>query len=151
MAILPIIKGAENPILRTKTKPIKEVTKSLQKLLKDMVETMKAADGVGLAAPQVGEDLRVCIAKINGRVTSFISPKITWRSEEQATDLEGCLSLPNVWLDITRPVEIAVTYLDAKGKKQERKLKDFDARVVQHEVDHLNGVLIVDYVIPNCH
>ena len=145
MAILPIIIGADNPVLRTKTKPVSKVTKELRQLIKDMIETMHEASGVGLAAPQVARIERVCIAVIDGKVTPLINPKITKRSKETDVDQEGCLSLPNVWLMIPRPVKIELEYLDLKGKKQQRKLEQFDARVVQHEVDHLEGVLIVDY------
>ena len=143
--ILPIVIGPDNPLLRVKTKPVKTVTKDLKKLIKDMLETMKEANGVGIAAPQVARTERVCIALVDGKVTALINPKITARSKEKAVDQEGCLSLPNIWLDIPRSVSITLQYLDIKGKKQERKLEHFDARVVQHEVDHLDGVLIVDY------
>ena len=122
------------------------MTKKVLKLIKDMKASMKAAKGVGLAAPQVGESLRICIGKVNGKDTPLINPEITWKSDEKAIDEEGCLSLPNIWLPIPRSVEISLTYMDEKGQTQERRLKDFDARVVQHEVDHLDGVLIVDYV-----
>ena len=145
MAVLPIIIGADNPVLRTKTKNVPKVTKEVRQLLKDMAETMREASGVGLAAPQVARTERVCIAVIAGKVTGLINPRITARSKETDIDQEGCLSLPNVWLDVPRAVEITLSYTDIKGRKQERKLKNFDARVVQHETDHLDGVLIVDY------
>jgi peptide deformylase len=147
MATLPIITGANNPILRKKTERIPKVTKKILKLIKDMQASMEAANGVGLAAPQVSQSLRLCIAMVNGKLTPLINPDITFKSKETSMDEEGCLSLPNVWLQIPRSVEITVTYTDEKGAKQERKLKDFDARVVQHEVDHLDGILIVDYVV----
>jgi peptide deformylase len=145
MPILPIVIGPDNPILRKKTSPVKKVTKELQRFIKDMILTMHEANGVGLAAPQVGSIDRVCIAVIGGKVVPMVNPRIRKKSKETAVDQEGCLSLPNVWLNVTRSVEITVEYLDAKGKKQERTLKNFDARVVQHEVDHLEGILIVDY------
>ena len=113
--------------------------------MKDMIETMHEASGVGLAAPQVARTERICIAVIGGKVTPLINPKITKKSKATDIDQEGCLSLPNVWLQVPRSVEIDLEYTDVKGKKQERKLTHFDARVVQHEVDHLDGVLIVDY------
>jgi peptide deformylase len=147
MATLPIITGANNPILRKKTERIPKVTKKILKLIKDMQASMEAANGVGLAAPQVSQSLRLCIAMVNGKLTPLINPDITFKSKETSMDEEGCLSLPNVWLQIPRSTEITVTYTDEKGAKQERKLKDFDARVVQHEVDHLEGILIVDYVV----
>lgn len=121
------------------------VTKEIKQLIKDMIDTMHEANGVGLAAPQVARTERVCIAVIGGKITPLINPVISAKSKETGLDQEGCLSLPNVWLDIPRSVEITLTYLDLKGKKQARKLKNFDARVVQHEVDHLEGILIVDY------
>lgn len=107
---------------------------------------MKEAKGVGLAAPQIGKSIRVCIAMIGKRLTPLINPQITWRSTEKNVDYEGCLSLPEVWLPIPRSNAIDLRYLDARGKPQERRLKDFDARVVQHEVDHLEGILILDYL-----
>ena len=146
MAALAIITCADHPILRKKTAKVPQVTKKVLKLIKDMKASMKKANGVGLAAPQVGESLRICIGRVNGKDTPLINPEITWKSGEKAIDEEGCLSLPGIWLPIPRSTEIALSYLDEKGKPQERKLKDFDARVVQHEVDHLDGVLIVDYV-----
>ncbi len=145
MAALKIVTGADNPKLRVKTERVPKVTKKILKLIKDMLAAMEEANGVGLAAPQVGETVRVCIALVGGKITPLINPEITWKSKETAIDEEGCLSLPNVWLPIVRSTGITVTYLDEKGKEQERKLQDFDARVVQHEVDHLEGVLIVDY------
>lgn len=145
MAILPIVIGADNPILRTNTRRVQKVTKALKKLIKDMIETMREASGVGLASPQVGRTERVCVAMIGGKVTALINPVITKRSKEIEIDQEGCLSLPNVWLMIPRHAEIALEYADINGKKQKRHISHFDARVVQHEVDHLDGVLIVDY------
>ncbi len=145
MAVLPIVQGQDQPILRTKTADVPKVTKKLLKFIKDMIATMKEANGVGLAAPQVNRTERICIAVIGGKVAPLINPHITWRSEEKAIDEEGCLSLPTVWLPVPRSTAITLTYLDEKGKEQERKLEHFDARVVQHEVDHLEGILIVDY------
>lgn len=121
------------------------MTKDVLKLLKDMEDTTIAADGMGLAAPQIGHLERVCIVKIGEKLTPLINPQITYKSPDIEIAEEGCLSLPNVWLQIPRSVSIIVMYLDAKGKAQERKLQYLDARVVQHEVDHLEGTLIVDY------
>ena len=146
MSVLPILIGQDHPILRAKTKKIPKVTKDILKLIKDMAETMAQADGVGLAAPQIGQSIRLCLAMVEGKITPLINPKITWKSKETYIDQEGCLSLPGVWLDISRSKEIVLKYTDHKGKPQEKKLMDFSARVVQHEVDHLDGILIVDYV-----
>lgn len=133
-------------MLRTKTQPVAKVTKELLTLLRDMQDTTVAADGLGLAAPQVGVSQRVCVARIHGRLTPLINPKITWRSSVLETAEEGCLSLPNIYQPVARAKAIVVRYLDGKGKEQERRLEGMDARVVQHEVDHLEGILIVDYV-----
>lgn len=124
---------------------MEKVTKEILKLLKDMEETTKAADGLGLAAPQVGLSLRLCLVKLNGRLTPLINPDITWKSTETDTAEEGCLSLPNLWIDVPRAKSVVVRYIDAKGTPQERKLEAMPARIVQHEVDHLEGKLIVDY------
>lgn len=145
MAVLPIILGADNPILRQQTKPVPKVTKAVLKLLDDMKDSMIEAKGVGLAAPQIGVNDRVCLAYINEKIVPLINPQITWKSKETAIDEEGCLSLPHTWIKVPRSTEIQLTYIDAKGKERELKLQNFDARVVQHEVDHLDGVLIVDY------
>ena len=122
-----------------------KVTKEILKLIKDLQETVKDADGAGIAAPQVARTERVCLALISGKMIPLINPKITSKSKEQESAEEGCLSLPGIAVIVPRSTEITLKYLDAKGKSQERKLHDFDARVVQHEVDHLEGVLIVDY------
>jgi peptide deformylase len=145
MAVLPIITGADSPVLRTKTKPVTKVTKEILKLLRDMQETTVKADGLGIAAPQIGQSLRMCIVRINGKLMPMVNPHITHKSVEMEYAEEGCLSLPNIWLQVPRSTSITVQYLDGKGKEQERMLENLDARVVQHEVDHLEGKLIVDY------
>ncbi len=145
MAVLPILTGDDNPILRTPAKPLERFTKDLQRLLRDMRETMEHAKGVGLAAPQIGVGFRVCIATIDGKVTPLINPEILSRGKETEICEEGCLSLPESWTPVPRATEIVVSYSDAKGKKKEKRLLDFNARVVQHELDHLDGKLIVDY------
>ncbi|MFH0851817.1 MAG: peptide deformylase [Candidatus Peregrinibacteria bacterium] len=146
MSLLPIEKGADNPILRRKGAKVREVTKALKKLIKDMRETVKVEDGAGLAAPQVGQSLQLCIALIEGKMTALINPAIVRKSKEAETQEEGCLSLPGLQVSVTRPVTITVKYLNEKGLPEERRLSDFSARTVQHEVDHLNGVLLADYL-----
>ncbi|KKW37882.1 peptide deformylase [Candidatus Peribacteria bacterium RIFOXYC2_FULL_55_14] len=145
MAVLPIVTGEKNPVLRRKAAKIPKISRETTKLIKDMQQTLQDAEGVGLAAPQVGKSLRLCIVMINGKHTPLINPEITWRSKEMDTMEEGCLSLPGVWLPIARPASVTFTYLDEKGKQQERKVQGFESHVVQHEIDHLDGVLIVDY------
>lgn len=110
-----------------------------------MEETTIAADGLGLAAPQVGFLHRVCLAKIGGRLVALLNPYITWKSNEMDRMEEGCLSLPGINVDVERSIDIVVDFLDFKGKAQQRRLQNLEARIVQHEVDHLEGVLIVDY------
>jgi len=110
-----------------------------------MQDTVKNAEGLGIAGPQVNSSLRLCLAQFNGRMNPMVNPKILKRSEETATMEEGCLSLPEEDVNVERAVEIVVRYTDEKGLEQERNLHDLDARVVQHELDHLDGVLIVDY------
>ncbi len=146
MPILPIVTGADSPILRTKTKPVKTVTKEILQLLKDMEETTVHAKGAGIAAPQVNRSERVCIVMLRpSLLTPLINPQILWKSTETDVMEEGCLSLPEVWLNIRRPTSIVLKYQDLAGKTRELKLEGWDARVVQHEVDNLDGVLILDH------
>lgn len=145
MAPLPIVIGEKNPVLHTKTKPVKKITKTVLKLVDDMEETVALARGAGIAAPQVGSLERICLAFIGKKMVPLINPSITWKSEETDIAEEGCLSLPEVWLNIVRSTSIILAYESLDGKKRELKLQGFDARVVQHEVDHLDGILITDH------
>ena len=146
LPVLPIITGSTHETLRAKAKPIMKVTKDILRLIKDMEKTVKDAQGLGLAAPQVDVSVRLCLAKINRKMIPLINPTITWRSEKTEVAEEGCLSLPDTGVDVERSTDVVVSYLDHKGREQERKLSGLDARVVQHEIDHLDGVLIVDYL-----
>lgn len=145
MAVLPIVIGEENPVLRKKTKDMKKITKQTLSLLADMADTLAAAKGAGIAAPQVGISERICLALIGKDVVPLLNPHILWRSDTIAVAEEGCLSLPDLWLNVARPTDIVVEYMTPEGKKRETKLSGFDARVVQHEVDHLDGILITDH------
>ncbi len=145
MAVLPIVTGERTPILRAKTKPVSKVTKDVVTLIRDMEETTRAAKGAGLAAPQVNRSERVCIAMISKKLVPLVNPEITWRSRERETAEEGCLSLPDIWIQVPRAAEIIIQFLSAAGRQRELKLSGFDARVVQHEVDHLEGILITDH------
>tara|TARA_B100000315_G_C14559523_1_gene579812 strand:- start:291 stop:731 length:441 start_codon:yes stop_codon:yes gene_type:complete len=145
MTVLPIVTGQDTAVLRAENQKVPQVTKEIKKLIKNMHDTVKKAEGLGIAAPQIGKSLKLCLANINGKMTPMMNPEITWKSEETSTMEEGCLSLPEIHVDVTRPVEISVSYQDKDGEVQERRLHDLDARVVQHEIDHLNGKLIVDY------
>ena len=145
MPILPIVTGEKNPILRAKTKHVAKVTKDIVKLIHDMEETTIAAKGAGVGAPQVNRSERICIATIAKKLVPLVNPEIMWRSVEVDTAEEGCLSLPEIWIQVSRPRDIVVAFLSAAGRKRELKLSGFSARVVQHEVDHLEGILITDH------
>lgn len=127
-------------------------------LVTDMKETMSKADGVGLAAPQVGKLLRVLVVdgspiadvypELEGFSRSMINPQIVWESEALAEYNEGCLSIPDVHADIKRPSSIKVSYINENFEQVEELLEGFSCRIVQHEIDHLNGVLFVDKAAP---
>jgi len=148
MSVLPIITGADTPVLRKRTALVPKVTKEIKKLIKDMKDTLRGAKGAGLAATQVNQSLRLCLSTIDEKLVVLINPKILTMKKEYSLDEEGCLSLPGLWIPVPRSTEIVLAYQDEKGKKHERKLHNFNARVVQHELDHLDGVLIVDYLPP---
>ncbi len=134
----------EDPILRKVCKPVGEVTPRIQMILDDMVETMRQANGVGLAAPQVGIMRRMFVAEPEPeRVFCFVDPEIIEVSGEQDSP-EGCLSVPGMVGDVKRPEKIVIQGLDRYGKKQKYKFEGFDAIVFCHEYDHLEGVLYVD-------
>lgn len=130
----------------------------LQKLIGDMVETMHNADGCGLAAPQVGIPRRILVVdgndladrypELKGFHREMINPRFTFESEETASYEEGCLSIPNVDADIVRPARIRVRYLDPAFQETEEDFEGFAARMIQHEMDHLDGVLFVDHASP---
>ncbi|MBI5414485.1 peptide deformylase [Candidatus Peregrinibacteria bacterium] len=141
---LPLFTGSENKILRTKSKEVRVITKNIKKLLEKMHATVREEGGVGLAAPQVGENLRIIIAQISGTFLEMINPEILSFSEKCESGEEGCLSLPGIWGIVRRSSEITVQFLDLKGRQRILNLKGFNARVVQHEVDHINGVLFID-------
>lgn len=143
---LVLEKGIDNAILRTKSVFIKTINASVLDLIQEMKKQMKKEKGVGLAAPQVGKNIRVIVAQINGgRVMGFINPVITFFSEEKnINDEEGCLSVPGSFGNVWRSNEVIVEYIDEKKQKQKRKFTDLDARILQHEIDHLDGILFID-------
>lgn len=147
--ILEIQTGAENPILRKKSEEIQKITPEIKGLVLNMIDTCAKADGIGLAAPQVGESLRLFIVRIpisekKYFTQEFINPKILKISKEKSTKEEGCLSLPNFYTNVERSKKITVEYQDKNGEEQKIKTSGFLARVIQHETDHLNGILIID-------
>jgi len=149
MAKLNIIKitDQEHEILRTPARPIDTITPRIITLLEDMAETMNHANGVGLAAPQVGVMRRAIVAldlEDEGKLYELINPKII-KSSGKETDNEGCLSIPFKRGDVERPTKIVVRALDRHGNEFEFVARDFFARVLCHEIDHLNGILTDDH------
>ena len=141
--------------LRLVSKPIEKVTAEVRKLADDMFETMYAAPGIGLAAIQVAEPLRLITMDLakrdeNGESTprprAFINPEILSSSEELSVYEEGCLSIPEIHEDVERPAKVRFKYLDLDGKPQEIEAEGLFATCIQHEIDHLNGVLFIDHI-----
>lgn len=132
--------------LRKISKPVKKVDKKIQELVDDMIETMYDANGVGLAAPQVGILKRVVVIDIGEGPIVLINPEIISQSGEQI-EVEGCLSIPGIWGEVKRPAQIVVEALDSEGKPQKIESTGMLARVLSHETDHLDGVLFEDKVI----
>jgi peptide deformylase len=133
-----------NPVLRQKAKKVSQIDKPLQKLIDDMIETMKQAPGVGLAAPQIGVPLRLAVIDVDDKITVIVNPEIIKRSGEVELD-EGCLSVPGFWGRLNRAEKVSVKALDRHGK--ELRIRDAEglfAQALQHEIDHLDGHLYVD-------
>jgi peptide deformylase len=142
-----IIRKDTDPVLRKKAKEIKEITPAILRLLADMAETMDAANGVGLAAPQVGIEKRIVLVKIGkNELLELINPVILKQSGDEV-DVEGCLSFPGLYGEVQRALEVEVEALDRHGKKKKIKGTGLLARALQHEIDHLEGVLFVDKVL----
>ncbi len=150
MAILPII-IAPDPRLKVVSKPVETVDDDMRKLLDDMLETMYDAVGIGLAAIQVGVPKRAIVIDIprdeeQGNPLFLINPEIVWSSEDERVHEEGCLSLPEHFAEVIRPDEIEIKYLDRDGKKQTLRAGDILSTCIQHEMDHLEGILFVDHI-----
>lgn len=150
--ILNIVKGEDQPVLRQKAAQIPGPNNELKKLAKNMIETMENANGIGLAAPQIAISKRMVIVKLTTQgkrqlIVPMINPQILEFSEETEVKEEGCLSLPDLFLKIRRPKNIKVKFVDLQGDSQILKLEGINARVVQHEIDHLDGILITDRVL----
>jgi peptide deformylase len=150
MARLPIV-IVPNPVLRAKAKPVAAVDETIRRLIDDMLETMYAAPGIGLAANQVGVLQRVVVLDVaraddKPQPMGLVNPEILWRSEALHTHEEGCLSLPEQYAEVTRPAEIGFRYLDRDGHRRELQAGGLLATCVQHEIDHLDGILFVDHL-----
>ncbi len=137
-----------DPVLRQKAKRVEIIDENLNEILEDMIETMYMGDGVGLAAPQVGISLRMFVMDYGDGPIKVINPEILERSEEKAIEEEGCLSLPEIFEDVERPVWIRVKFQNEKGEWTEREFEGYPARVFQHEYDHLDGILFIDRISP---
>ena len=140
-----------NKLLRKVSQPVKEVTKEIQRLMDDMLETMYSANGIGLAAIQVGIPKNLIVIDLLTKEKKkdpifFVNPKIIKKSTRMTKYEEGCLSIPNLFAVVQRPSECEVEYLDYKGKKKILKATGLLATCIQHEIDHLKGILFIDYL-----
>ena len=132
--------------LRVTSKRIDDIDDSIKSLVSDMKVKMVEWHGVGLAAPQVGHNVRAIVVRLgNGNTQEMINPRISWTSQERQTMTEGCLSIPEMSVDVDRPKKIRVKFQTISGEHKYWCLHNFDARVVLHEMDHLEGVLMTDY------
>jgi peptide deformylase len=150
MALLPIL-TAPDPRLKKKSKPVEAVDDGVRRLMDDMLETMYAAPGIGLAAPQVGVTKRIIVvdAAAKGEPPQpyrMANPEIVWASDEDNVYNEGCLSLPEHYADVVRPKAVRVRYLDHENEPRELAADGLLATCVQHEMDHLDGILFVDHI-----
>ncbi|MFC2316345.1 MAG: peptide deformylase [Selenomonas massiliensis] len=147
MAILEI-KKAGDPVLKQVAAPIDRLTKRHRQLLDDMAETMYSADGVGLAAPQVGKSLRIVVIDVQDEhgLLELVNPVITTR-EGTVVDSEGCLSVPQVYGDVERAERVTVEYMDRRSRRRSLTAEGLLARCIQHECDHLDGRLFIDIAI----
>jgi peptide deformylase len=150
MALLTVI-TAPDPRLKIKAKPVAKVDAAVRKLMDDMLQTMYLAPGIGLAAPQVGVAKRVIVLDIAGKDEAaaplrMANPEIIWKSEETVTWEEGCLSVPEHYADVKRPSKIRVRYIDQENEIRELAAEGLLATCIQHEMDHLEGVLFIDKI-----
>ena len=150
MAIRDIL-TVPDPLLKQVSKPVDAVDDALRALMDDMLETMYAAPGIGLAAIQIGVPKRVIVMDLargdeERAPRYFVNPEITWRSEETQPYEEGCLSVPEIYDEVERPARVKLRYLDYDGQAVEEEAEGVFAVCIQHEMDHLNGVLFIDHL-----
>ncbi|RMB01902.1 peptide deformylase [Eilatimonas milleporae] len=150
MSKLPII-NVPDPLLKTVSEPVAQVDDALRGLMDDMLETMYDAPGIGLAAIQVAVPKRLLVVDVadteGERQPRFlVNPEVVWASDERSIYNEGCLSVPEHYAEVERPERIRVSYLDYDGKPREEEMDGLLATCVQHEIDHLNGVVFIDYL-----
>ena len=130
--------------VRQKAKKVGKADAQIRALIADLIASMRAAPGVGLAAPQVGVPLRVAVVEIEKKLFTLVNPEIEWSGREQEIAEEGCLSLPGVLVEVERPIYVRVGALNEHGERVLIEASGLEARVIQHEIDHLDGVLILD-------
>jgi peptide deformylase len=153
MSLRPILMHPD-PRLKKACDPVTAITEEIRTLAGDMLQTMYDAPGVGLAASQVGVLKRVVVMdcvkdpEAESRPMVLVNPELIWTSEETNTYEEGCLSIPEHYADVTRPAEVRVRWTDLDGRRQEERFAGLWATCVQHEIDHLNGKLFIDYLGP---
>tara|TARA_Y100000590_G_scaffold313503_1_gene354416 strand:- start:1014 stop:1538 length:525 start_codon:yes stop_codon:yes gene_type:complete len=140
-----------DPVLRKKSDSVKKIDKDIKNLMDDMLQTMYDAPGIGLAAIQIGVPKRVVVMDLskdteNKNPMYFVNPKIIWKSDVHSAYEEGCLSIPNQFAKIERPDKCHVQYLDYNGQEKKIKAEGLLSTCIQHEIDHLNGVLFIDYL-----
>ncbi|MEB3043022.1 peptide deformylase [Rhizobium mulingense] len=150
MTIKPLI-ILPDPILRQLSKPIERIDADLQRLAGDMLETMYDAPGIGLAAIQIGVPRRMLVIDVSREGEEkqpqvFINPEIVKSSDDRSVYEEGCLSIPDYYAEVERPATVSVKYLDREGKEQTVEADGLLATCLQHEIDHLNGVLFIDHI-----
>ena len=150
MAIRPIIILPDSK-LRLVSEPVKSVDESIRTLMDDMVDTMHDAPGIGLAAIQIGVPQRIVVIDLAKKDEPpqplyFINPEIVWSSDERSVYEEGCLSIPDYYEEVERPASVRAQFIDRDGKPQEMLAEGLLATALQHEIDHLNGVLFIDYI-----
>ena len=150
MAIRTIL-TAPDPRLKKKSKPVASVDAEVRQLMDDMLETMYEAPGIGLAAPQIGELKRIVVLDIDREEVKtgpivMANPEIIEASDEDATYEEGCLSVPEHYSDVVRPAKVTVRYLDRDGETREMTCEGLLSTCVQHEIDHLDGILFIDHI-----
>jgi len=137
-----------DPVLRKPTKPVTEFTDELRKLIADMFETMYAAEGIGLAAPQVGRTERLAVVDVEGAKFVLVNPEILEREGGSEKGEEGCLSIPDIYGDVDRALTVTIRATDENGKEYEATGSELLGRCFQHEIDHLDGKLFIDYLSP---
>jgi peptide deformylase len=152
MSKLPII-IVPDPVLKQTAQPIENITEDIRRQAADMAETMYDAPGIGLAANQVNRLNRLIVMdthyreeKASRNPISMINPEVIWRSEEISAMEEGCLSIPRQFAEVERPAAVRVKYINLTGQIEERLCEGLESHCVQHEIDHLNGVLFIDYL-----